>query len=160
MLGGSTAILIAAELSTVRLSGLLLAIGANRELAARCREYTPEPSDKDRQPKDAHVDERQQRAAHLGGLPVDECERRSGEDIGDTVPVEPPSCPEVGQPTHGFLGADVGGGRPQVDSQLAALRGLGTPGQSPQVAVESPHSPLDTEPVCPDQGSTHFTLPL
>src|SRR5664279_4636235 len=97
MLGGSTAILIAAEQSTVRLSGLLLAVRVNRELAAPYREHTPEPSDKDRQPKDAHVDERQQRAAHLGGLPVDECERRIGEDIGDTVPVEQSSGVRIGR---------------------------------------------------------------
>src|ERR1039458_10840924 len=37
--------LIATEQSTVRLSGLLLAIGANRELAAPCREDRPEPYD-------------------------------------------------------------------------------------------------------------------
>ena len=89
--------MIAAEQSTVPLSGSLLAIGANRELAAPCREHTPEPSDKDRQPKDAHVDERQQRAAHLGGLPVDERERRISEDIGDTVPVEQSSGVRIGR---------------------------------------------------------------
>src|ERR1035441_6065295 len=47
MLGGSTAILIAAELSTVRLSGLLLAVRVNRELAARCRGDTAEPADEE-----------------------------------------------------------------------------------------------------------------
>src|SRR5471030_3049888 len=108
MSGSQPRSLIAAEQSTVRLSGLLLAVVANRELAAPCREHTPEPSDENRRPKDTHVDERQQRAAHLGGLPVDERERRIGEDIGDTVPVEQSSGVRIGRDYAPLEGVDSG----------------------------------------------------